>query len=293
MNKKLSKQQLKLLYSFQTNSVTNAILCVKITKYIKEIQNKKILLRIAKEEMAHTYIWQQYTKKEAKPNFLKIFFYQVISFLLGYTFTIKLLERSEFKGKQELNKLKEKYPEVSYIISQKETHKKDLINLLNEDRLNYIGAMVLGLNDALIELTGTISGLTFVLMNTKLTALAGIITGVAATLSMTSSCYLAEKTNDNKKAVISACYTGIAYLITVILLISPYLLFPKDMFFCAFCSMLFLVIFLIFTFSAYISIIKSEPVKIRFFEMAIISLSVTLISFFIGLIAKTFFNIYQ
>ena len=47
--------------------------------------------------------------------------------------------------------------------------------------------MVLGLNDALVELTGTIAGLTFVLTNTTLIAMAGIITGIAATLSMAAS----------------------------------------------------------------------------------------------------------
>ena len=55
--------------------------------------------------------------------------------------------------------------------------------------------MVLGLNDALVELTGTLAGLTFALANARLVALAGIITGIAATLSMAASNYLAERAN--------------------------------------------------------------------------------------------------
>ncbi|MBQ8251452.1 MAG: VIT1/CCC1 transporter family protein [Alphaproteobacteria bacterium] len=287
----LSQEQLNLLQNFQKDELTSAILYKKIAKRVKDKNNKSILLRISTEEQAHAHIWQQYTKKELKPNFFKVLFYQFVSFLLGYTFVIKILETHEYKGIQSLQGIKESFPEVEHIISQEETHEAELINMLNEERLNYIGAMVLGLNDALVELTGCIAGLTFVLMNTKLIALAGIITGVAATLSMAASNYLAEKANGNKKALVASCYTGIAYLITVIFLTLPYLLFAKHLFIPALLVMLCIVIFLIFIFSAYISIVKSEKIAPRFYEMAGISLTVALISFLIGIIAKSFFGI--
>ena len=291
MPQKLTKQELKLLTFFQTEEITSALLYLKISKRIKDQKNKKILIRIAKEEAAHAYIWKNYTKTPPIPNLLKLFFYLIISYLCGYTFTIKLIETNEYKNIYELNKIKEKYPEVEYIISQEETHEKELIDLLEEDRLNYMGAIVLGLNDALIELSGTLAGLTFVLMDTKLIALVGGITGIAATLSMASSNYLAEKANMNPKALIASFYTGSAYLITVIFLILPYLLLPKNLFVLALISMIGIVITLIFIFSVYTAIIRSEPIKKRFFEMASISLSVSLISFFIGLAAKMFFGI--
>lgn len=291
MTQNLLPKELKLLTSFQTSEITSAFLYFKIAKRIKDKQNKKILLRIAKEEIAHSYIWKHYTGIEPKPNSYKLFFCLFLSYLFGYTFLIKLIETKEYKNIQILREIKEKYPEVSYIISQEEAHEKELINMLKEERLNYIGAMVLGLSDALVELTGTLSGLTFVLMNTKLIALSGIITGIAATLSMASSNYLAEKANGNKKALIASFYTGIAYLITVIFLTLPYLLLPKDMFLYALFFMIGVAVFLIFILSAYISIIKSESTLKRFIEMASISLIVTLISFLIGLILKYFFKI--
>ena len=291
MKKSLTQKQLCLLESFQKDELTSALLYRKIAKRVKDKNNKNILLRISTEEQAHAHIWQQYTKKELKPNFLKVLFFQLVSFFLGYTFVIKILETHEYKGIQALQEIKENFPEVEHIISQEEAHETELINMLNEERLNYIGAMVLGLNDALVELTGCIAGLTFVLMNTKLIALAGIITGVAATLSMAASNYLAEKANGNKKALVASCYTGIAYLITVIFLTLPYLLFAEHLFLPALITMLSIVIFLIFIFSAYISIVKSEKIAPRFYEMAGISLSVALISFLIGLGAKMFFGI--
>ena len=291
MKKSLTQKQLCLLESFQKDELTSALLYKKIAKRVKDKNNQSILLRISTEEQAHAHIWQQYTKKELKPKFFKVLFFQLVSFFLGYTFVIKILETHEYKGIQALQEIKENFPEVEYIISQEETHETELINMLNEERLNYIGAMVLGLNDALVELTGCIAGLTFVLMNTKLIALAGIITGVAATLSMAASNYLAEKANGNKKALVASCYTGIAYLITVIFLTLPYLLFTEHLFLPALITMLSIVIFLIFIFSAYISIVKSEKIAPRFYEMAGISLTVALISFLIGLGAKMFFGI--
>jgi len=62
----------------------------------------------------------------------------------------------------------EKMMEISY---------KDLIE---EKRLEYTGSIVLGLNDALVEMTGALAGLTLALQNTRLIALSGLVTGIAA-----------------------------------------------------------------------------------------------------------------
>ncbi|MBM3232434.1 rubrerythrin family protein, partial [Candidatus Pacearchaeota archaeon] len=48
-----------------------------------------------------------------------------------------------------------------------------------EDKCNYNGAVVLGLNDALVELSGALVGLSFALMETKTIATVGLITGFA------------------------------------------------------------------------------------------------------------------
>ena len=143
--------------------------------------------------------------------------------------------------------------------------------MLDEERLQYVGSMVLGLNDALVELTGAIAGVTFALANTRLVALTGLITGISATLSMAASNYLAERANGNANAIKSSLYTGIAYLITVALLVLPYLLFPVHMYVAAFVAMIIIVILIIIFFNYYISVAKDEPFLRRFGEMAAIS----------------------
>ena len=51
-------------------------------------------------------------------------------------------------------------------------------------RLEYMGSVVLGLNDALVEFTGALAGFTLALSDSRLTALTGSITGIAAALSI-------------------------------------------------------------------------------------------------------------
>jgi len=50
----------------------------------------------------------------------------------------------------------------------------------------------LGLNDALVEITGTLAGLSFALRVSQTVGIAGLITGVAASLSMAASEYLSQ-----------------------------------------------------------------------------------------------------
>ena len=281
----------KLMLSFQRDEINSAAIYSHFAKCSKDKKNCAVLHQIAQDEAHHANTWKQYTKKEIRPNMFKVWWFRVLTYVLGYTFVIKLLELHEYEGIKGLEQLKKEIPEVEQIINDEKKHEKQLIEMLDEERLNYIGAMVLGLNDALVELTGAIAGLTFVLMNTTLIAMSGVITGIAATLSMAASNYLAERADGNPKALKASFYTGIAYLITVVCLVLPYLLFPNDMYFAALICMIAIVIFLVFVFNFYIAIVRSEAFWPKFLEMSAISLSVALISFLIGLIAKTMFGI--
>ncbi|MEG1650724.1 MAG: VIT1/CCC1 transporter family protein, partial [Oscillospiraceae bacterium] len=228
---------------------------------------------------------------DAKPKRGKIFFMKLVSLVMGFTFAIKLMENGEELASGEYKKLIEEVPEAEKIMADEQRHENELIELLDEERLQYVGSMVLGLNDALVELTGTLAGLTFAMQNTRLVALSGLITGISATLSMASSEYLAAKNKGDAYSFISCVYTCIAYVITVALLVLPYLIFPSDGYVAALAVMIVIVILIIAFFNYYISVAKSQPFKRRFFEMAAISLSVALISFIIGLFVKKFLGI--
>ncbi|MBR6664025.1 MAG: VIT1/CCC1 transporter family protein [Alphaproteobacteria bacterium] len=286
-----SKTSQNLMLDFQKDEATSALIYAHFARKVKDKKEQKLLQQISHDEANHAAVWKQYTKQDVKPNMFKVWWYQVCMFLLGYTFVIKLLELHEYEGVSALRQLEKEIPEVKNIIADELKHEKELIDMLDEERLNYVGAMVLGLNDALVELTGTIAGITFVLMNTTLTAMAGVITGIAATLSMAASNYLAERADGNPNALKASFYTGIAYLVTVVFLVLPYLLFADDMFVPALVCMIGIVVFLVFIFNYYIAVVKSEKFWPKFVEMATISLSVALISFIIGWAAKAIWGV--
>ena len=162
--------------------------------------------------------------------------------------------------------------------------------MLDEERLQYAGSVVLGLNDALVELTGALAGLTLALQNTKLIALSGLITGIAASMSMAASEYLSTRSEKtNKEPIRAAIYTGIAYIGTVTLLVLPYLLFEN--YYIDLAITMTVAVLIIAVFNYYISIAKGESFKTRFLEMAGLSLGVATFSFIIGFFIRKWLDI--
>jgi VIT1/CCC1 family predicted Fe2+/Mn2+ transporter len=188
----------------------------------KHPENAKILEAMAQDEHRHYEMWKAITGKEFKPH---IAGKKLETVILGFTFTMKSLEKGEQFGQKEYAQLQNEIPEAAAMLADEKRHEQELMGMLDEERLHYVGSMVLGLNDALVELTGAITGVTFSLKDPKTIALTGIVTGIAATLSMMASNYLAEKAEGHKDAFKSSLYTGAAYLVTVGLLVLPYLCF--------------------------------------------------------------------
>lgn len=291
MDKNISEETKKIIYSMQKNEITEYFIYKNVAKNVKDSKNKEILLKIAEEEKKHALIWQEYTQKTASPKKIKVFWFTLLAKILGYTFALKKMEKGENGASKKYAKLISEVAEAQQIAQDEEKHEKELLDILDEERLQYVGSMVLGLSDALVELSGTLAGLTFALQNNKLVALSGLITGISATLSMTSSEYLAAKSEGHQNPLKSSLYTGSVYLLTVIFLILPYLLCAKDAYVQSITIMLVTVVVIIVAFTYYISVAKDLPFKKRFAEMAGISLSVAVISFAIGLVVKHFLGI--
>lgn len=287
----LSPTLQKQVRSMQKNEVTDCAIYARLAARQKSPENRRIIAEMGEEELEHAAYWQGYTGTPVAPNRLAVFWYCLLNVIFGFTFTMKVIQKREDKAVQNYRELGEQIPEALAFAEDEHNHENNLINLLNEERLEYVGSMVLGLNDALVELTGTIAGMTFALQNTRLVALSGIITGVSATLSMAASNYLAERAAGKQNALKSCMYTGIAYLVTVVLLVLPYLLFPNHLYAYALVTMLLTVILIILFFNYYISVAQSQPFFRRFGEMAGISLTVALISFVIGILVKRFLGI--
>ena len=291
MKKQLSEKALEIIKKMQQNELTESVIYSEIAKFAKGDENKETLQRLAREEKAHYEIWKSYTDIEMKPNKLKVFWYKLMARILGFTFAVKLMESGEEAAQDEYALLAEEVPESTHIRKQEIEHEEALLEMLDEERLQYVGSMVLGLNDALVELTGSLAGFTFAMQNTRLIALSGLIIGISATFSMASSEFLAARSEGRSDALKSCAYTGVAYLVTVILLIAPYLIFGNAQYMIALFCMLGVVILIIAAFTYYTSVAQGEPFGSRFAEMAIISISVAVISFVVGILAKKFLGV--
>ena len=289
MQKHLTPETILTIIKFQKSELTEYHIYNLLASKIKNHHNARILKKVAEDEKKHYEFWKSYTHSDVKPDRWKIIKYYFISRLFGLTFGIKLMERGEEQAQVSYKSLESIIPEVKKIIKDEHAHEKELYILLEEEHLQYVGSVVLGLNDALVELTGTLAGLSFALANTRLIALAGLITGIAASLSMAASEYLSSKSEDAKDALKSAVYTGIAYIITVVLLIIPY--FVASHYLVALVITVAIALLIIFFFTFYIAIAKDLNFKKRFVEMAIISLGVATISFAIGFFIKKYIGI--
>lgn len=278
------------IISAQRAEITEHHIYARIADATPDEHNRAVLRDIAAEELAHYTLWKGYTHQDVTPYRSRIWYYCLMARLLGVTFTLKLMESVEKRAQHADPATLAAVPEYAGIIEHEEKHEKELIALIDEERLKYVGSIVLGLNDALVEFTGTLAGLTFAIQNTQIIAIAGLIMGVAASLSMAASEYLSQRseggTTDPLKASV---YTGIAYVITVALLILPFLLLSSP--YLALLFTLLGAVAVIFVFTFYISVAKDLPFYRRFGEMLAISLGIAAISFAIGLAIRVFLNI--
>ncbi len=274
----------KLVLRAQKAEITEYYIYKTLSDECKDKNNAVVLQKIGDQEKAHAIFWQKVSNEEVKPDKWRLKATVWLARILGLSFVLKLMEKREETGSNLYKNLSKEFPEADLFAAEEERHEQELLAMLDEERLRFAGSIVLGLNDALVELTGALAGFTLALNSNKIISLVGLVTGISAAMSMAASDYLSSKAENDPNAKKSAVYTGFAYLITVILLILPYLLLTDK--FIALAITLLTAILIIFLFNFYISVAKDLNFKARFFEMTAISLGVAAFSFFVGYLLK-------
>ena len=218
----ISQEVRRRLLAYQKSEITEHQIYRKLAGTIRSPENRQVLEHIAEDELRHYQQWRSYTQQDMGPDPWSVWKYYLISRILGFTFGAKLMEKAEGDIQGSYEQLRDVIPEADVVIHEEQEHEKALLEMLDEERLRYTGSIVLGLNDALVELTGALAGLTLALQNARLIALTGSITGIAAALSMAASEYLSTKTEGTaKNAGKASIYTGITYMATVLILRLP------------------------------------------------------------------------
>jgi len=279
------------LISAQRFERTEYFILKHLVQRSKEQETKQILEKLAGYSDKHYNFLKNYTHKDAKEDNSLILLFVILARASGLTFCLKFLERREAKAVEIYRDLAKTIPEFKTLVKDEEENEEDILKQIDEDILIYISSVVLGLSDALVELTGALAGFTLAMQNNRMIGSAGLITGIAAALSMSSSEYLSTKSekNPSKNPVRAAIYTGITYILTVILLITPY--FISKNYLLSLSITLVVAALIIVIFSFYTSVTQNTSFIKRFGENILMSFGIAAVSFLIGYLVRTFLHI--
>lgn len=286
----MDAETLRDLRAAQQTEITESHIYRRLAARAATAANRDLLTRIGQDEKRHHDVLARYTGLRARPRRVVIWWYVLLARVLGVTFALRLMERGERaagRGYEDYRHLEG----IDAIADEEQDHENQLIGMLDDQRLEYAGSVVLGLNDALVELTGALAGLSLALADTRVVAAAGLVTGIAASLSMAASEYLASRhgRDAGKSAATAAVYTGGAYLGAVVLLITPFLVASQVL--VALACTLAVAVVIIAVFNWYLAVARDHRFWPRFAEMALISLGVAAVSFGIGWVVRVLFGI--
>ncbi len=282
---------MKMALRQQQNEIDEYEIYLRLAKRCKNPKNREIFEKIASQELKHYEFWKKITKKELKPRFWRVYFYTFLATVFGVSFAVKLMEKGEEKAQEFYLQIAKEYPEAKKIYEDEKNHELMLINMLKDSKLLYAGAVVLGMNDALVELTGTLTGVALAFDNARYVGITGIIMGVAASLSMAGSAYLEarESANEEIDPKKYALYTGISYIITTVLVVFPFFIFESAK--SALVLMFVNAALAIIVYNFYIAVARDEDFVKRVKEMFLITFGVAFISFLIGYFVNKYFGI--
>lgn len=281
----------KLVEDFQEQEMLHWHLYDEFSKNGKEEKNRAVLAQLAQIEKVHYEELEKWTGKQSILSRKKMRKYIFLSRILGMRFVLKYLEKKEDRIKEEILKIsKSEGMEIPAVITA--VNEEDaLAEKLYDEKLLYVSAIVLGLNDAVVELSGALAGYTLAIANPRAIGVIGLITGIAAALSMGIAEYLSVKEDPNSQLNYNraAFYTGTTYILAVILLVAPYFMnIGKHI---SLVLMVGIDIFLVFIFNYYISITTGADLMKRFLRMTAIVLSVAAISFIMGYLVQEAFGV--
>ncbi len=156
--------------------------------------------------------------------------------------------------------------------------------------MKYLGFIVLGLADAIIEITGVHAGFLGVTSSTTMAGVAGLIVGFAAAISMATAAYLQAKQSTERSPMTSALITGLSYILAVVLLALPYFLTGNMLL--AFIVSLAMAMLLTAYFTFYSAVLFDRHFGKEFLESAVLTLGTAVATYLFGEFLGKMFGIH-
>ncbi len=202
---------LKLLKDF----FEDEIIAMSLYKFMKRKsrEKKEVFDKLAEMEIGHADFWRTLAEKiygtRLKVGFklrLKIIWNKFIALITPLTFMINYLELGERGAYIEYSNLletvkgdKELYQSVKNIIYDEIEHEGVFMDMIlgEKSRLTKIKDAIYGMTDSLVEILALVIGLASVIASPLTVGLAGLISAVGGTFSMTSGAYLSSKSQND------------------------------------------------------------------------------------------------
>jgi VIT1/CCC1 family predicted Fe2+/Mn2+ transporter len=251
---------------------------------------EETLKKLSSTEYGHYQFWKKYVPDE-EPKIAKLKLYWVLFLrrFLGLTFATRYLDRHESKVVKEYQGISQLIPpedraRFEEMVADERDHEKAFAMKIESSAVRYISFVVLGLADALVEISGIHAGSLGFYDRTEIAGLAGVIAGGAASLAMASAAFAQAKQGFQGSARLSALYTGVSYFITAIILATPYFL-TSDMVY-AISSSLFLAVVILAVTTYYSVVIQDKPFFKDFVEILLILFAATIILYVFGSLVR-------
>ena len=252
-----------------------------------------VLKELSATEHKHFEFWRKYVPgEEPKLSKLKLYWILFLRRFFGLTFATRYLDRHEsnvVKEYQGLAKLIPDSDKAAYdeMVADEKDHEKAFAMKVESSAVRYISFVVLGLADALVEISGIHAGWLGLFEKTEIAGLAGVIAGGAASLAMASAAFAQAKQGFQGSARLSAVYTGVSYFITAIILATPYFL-TSNMILALGASLTLAVVILAIT-TWYSIVIQEKPFFKDFVEILAILFATTILVFVLGAVVSAEF----
>lgn len=293
---KVSGTGARLAEEYCRDEYTDYVIYSMLARREKNPERKRILERLAEQEYDHMVFWNNLLGGQCKPRVSRFLLFLVVlsRMIFGLMFTLKLLERGEEETIQAYKNYLPilKGPEregLEKIIHDEETHERSLLNQIDEAIIKYMSFIVLGLADAIVEITGVHAGFLGVTSNTIVAGIAGLVVGFSAAISMASAAYLQAKQETHRSPVTSALFTGVAYIGAVAILAAPYFLTHNMVL--AFTVSILLAVALIVGFTFYGSIVFEKGFLREFLETTVLMLGTAFAAYLFGEMLGTYFGL--
>lgn len=285
----------RLVERIQRDEITEYEIYTYLARREKNPERARLLQKIAMDEYRHYNFWRGITGKDMKPSAIKKFFYLLLAGVFPLSFVLKLMEKGETASREKYEYIAKVLPEAVPIVREEHEHELDLLSMIEEDILKYISSVVLGMNDALVEIIGALAGMSQAIRDSTLIAVAAFLTGFAASLSMASAEYLSTKEEMDageeraKKPLKAATVTGLSYILVVAILVLPFV-FIRNVYLSLGVAVLS-ALGIIALFNFLVSVVRDRSFWRSFIEMLLILVAVTFVSGVVGWVVREAFGI--